>query len=252
MKLGVIGVGHLADTILRGLLRAGLRPEDICLSPRGHGPQMAREHGFLLADDNAAVVAASDLVLLAVRPGDAEEAVSDLPWREDQVLMSACAGVPTARLAGPSAPASVVRIMPITASELGASPTIVYPMDPAISPFLDAIGTTMALDTEEQFEAATVSAAIYGWAQDLIRTSAEWGANRGLDPALARQLAAQTFVAAGRIQSEQEAPMGDILASLCTPGGITAAGLERLEQEGIHPAWERACELVLDMLSAKK
>lgn len=248
MKLGVIGVGHLAKSILAGLLRAGVPARDILLSPRGHGPDMARAHGFGLARDNAEIVQTRDIVLLAVRPGDAAGSVGGLPWRDGQVLLSACAGVPIARLTDVAGPARVVRVMPITASELGASPTLVYPLLPQVQSFLDAIGSTLALDSEDQFEVATVSAAIYGWAQDLIRISAEWGARHGLDPELARQLAARTFVASGRMQAEQDAPMRDILARLCTPGGITAAGLQHLEQQGVPVAWDGASDLVLRRL----
>ncbi len=248
MRLGVIGVGHLATSLLKGLLRAGHAPEGIRLSPRGHGPELAAEHGFALAADNPALVADCDMVLLAVRPADAVDAVRGLPWRADHILVSACAGVTIARLAEGAGPAQIVRIMPITASELGASPTTVFPMRPELRPLLGALGTPIALESEDQFEAATVSAAIYGWAQALIRTGAEWGARNGLDPAVARQLMARTFVASGRMQGEQDAPMDEILASLCTPGGITEAGLRSLERAGMPEAWDEACDLVLARL----
>ncbi len=248
MKLGIIGVGHLASSVLKGLLHAGVAPHTICLSPRGHGPDLAAQHGFNLATDNASLVTESDVVLLAVRPADAADVINGLPWRAEHVIMSACAGVTIERLALGAGPARVVRIMPITASELGASPTIVYPMLPECRSFLEAIGTVIALDSEDQFEAATVSAAVYGWAQALIRTGAEWGARNGLDPAVARQLMARTFVASGRIQGEQDAPMDDILASLCTPGGITETGLCSIERNGVPDAWTDACDLVLRKL----
>ena len=248
MRLGIIGVGHLAAAILGGLRRAGWAADGVMLSPRGQGPDLAARHGFALAADNAALVRACDLVLLAVRPGDAAGAVAGLPWREGQVLMTACAGVPTWRLAPQAGPARVVRIMPITASELGASPTLVYPMVPQVAAFLEAIGSTIALEAEEQFDAATVSAAIYGWAQALIRGGADWTEAQGLDAATARQLVARTFVAAGRLVAEKDTPMEDLLTSIATPGGITEAGLIHLREAGVPEAWDGACEVVMRKL----
>jgi len=252
MKLGIIGVGHLAGSILKGLLRAGTKPSDICLSPRGHGPELARRHGFELAEDNNALVDQSDLILLSVRPADAVDAVSDLPWRGGQVVMSACAGVSTDQLSQPVAPARVVRIMPITASELGASPTVVYPALPETAPFLDAIGQTIALSSEEQFETATVSAAIYGWVQELIRVGVDWSVDHGLDPVAARQLVTQTFVASGRVQGELDGTMSEILSALLTPGGITEAGLDHLGRNNMQTAWTGACDVVLNKLGGGK
>ncbi|MBY8977144.1 NAD(P)-binding domain-containing protein [Rhodobacteraceae bacterium NNCM2] len=252
MKLGVIGVGHLAESLLMGLLRAEVDPAGIVLSPRGHGPELAQRHGFALATDNHALVDACDLVLLAVRPSSAAAALKGLPWRARHLVVSACAGVSIAVLEAEAAPARVARIMPITAAELGASPTAVYPMLRELAPLLEALGTAIPLTSEDQFEVATVSAAIYGWAQALIRRGAEWSAEHGLEPEIARQLMARTFVAAGRIQSEQDAPMEDILASLCTPGGITEAGLKHLTDHGVPEAWEGACDLVLCRLTSRE
>jgi len=248
MTLGIIGVGHLAAAILRGISRAGYPAEEVILSPRGQGPALAAAQGFTLAADNASLVRSAGLVLLAVRPADAAAAVAGLPWRAGQTLASACAGVPIARLAGAAAPAEVVRIMPITAAQLGASPTLVYPMRPALEPLLRAIGSTIALRDESQFEAATVSAAIYGWVQALIRESAGWAGAAGLDAATARALMARTFVAAGRLADETDTPLDALLAGIATPGGITEAGLARLQDRGVPEAWRAACDVVLQKL----
>ncbi len=246
MKLGVIGVGHLAVAMLHGLLRAGHAPRSIMLSPRGQGRHLAQTRDFALAQDNAQIVAECDLVLLAVRPDDAPGAVRGLPWRSGQVLLSACAGVPIAALE--AGPAQVMRIMPITASKLGASPTLAFPDLPEARALLDAIGTTIALRSEDEFEAATVSAAMYGWAQALIRTGANWTAAHGIDADDARQLVARTFTAAGRMIAEEDAPMDEILDSLCTPGGITRQGIDHLEDKAVPEAWEGACDAILARL----
>lgn len=249
MRLGILGVGHLAESLLAGWLRAGKPAAEVLLSPRGRASALAAEHGFGLAADNAALVRACDVVVLATRPGDAAAAVRGLPWRQGQTLASACAGVPIAQLAPAAAPAGVVRIMPITASALGASPTVVYPHSPALAPLLSALGRPIALESEAQFEAATVSAAVYGWAQALIRDTADWTARQGMEAAAARHLVARSFVAAGRMLDEQPASMDDLIASVATPGGITEAGLSQLQAADVPGAWLGACELVLARLS---
>ena len=251
MKLGIIGVGHLAEAIITGLLRAGTAREAILLAPRGKGPALGRRHGLPLCADNADVVSRSDAVLLAVRPDAAVAAVQGLPFRAGQPLLSACAGVTRASLAAAAPAAAVVRIMPITAASLGASPTLVHPATPAVTALLERIGTVVALEHEDQFEVATVSAAVYGWAQDLIATCAGFAVRNGMDPAAARELTARTFVAAGRMISEQDAPIDELIRTLATPGGITEAGLNTLAARGAGEAWEEACAVVLARLRPK-
>ncbi|WP_226576250.1 pyrroline-5-carboxylate reductase family protein [Acuticoccus sediminis] len=248
MTLGIIGVGHLAVAVIEGLIASGMAPGDILLAPRGKGPAMADRFGVRLAADNAAVVAESGIVLLAVRPGAAADAVAGLGWRPGQRLVSACAGVPIEALQRAAPEAEVVRVMPLTAASIGASPTLVFPADPDVVALLERVGSPVPLRREDDFEVATVHAAVYGWAQALIATGAKWSAAQGLDEATARRLAARTFVAAGRMIAEQPAPMDDLIAALATPGGITEAGLRSLEQSGVPAGWEEACDVVLGRL----
>ena len=249
MKLGVIGVGHLSTAILKGLVRAAFIPAgDIVLSPRGHSNDLSKQFGFDVAESNANLVEDCDTILLAVRPKDAVSAVNGLPWRSDHVLMTACAGVSTSELLPVLAGAKVVRIMPTIASEFGESATLVFPEMPQLQPFFSALGKSYVLDDEDQFEVGTVSAAIFGWAQALIMNSNDWAAKNGMNADQARQLLAQTFISAGTIIAEKDQPVAEILKSLATPGGITEAGLQHLENTQTIRAWEEASEIVLKKL----
>ena len=249
MIVGIIGVGHLAVSIVSGLMRSGMDPASILLSPRGQANHLATRWGIPLAEDNRDLVSRADVVLLSVRPSDASCAVQDLPWRPEQTLISFCAGVTALSLN--AKPSSVVRAMPMTAASINASPTVCYPAHPQAHSLLEKLGPVIALSSEDAFEIATVNAAIYGWAQALIRQSAEWATAKGGDPAAMRQLAAQTFVAAGRMLAETDRPMEDLLTELVTPGGITELGLNVLVREGQRQAWEAACDAVLKRLSGQ-
>lgn len=250
-KTGILGVGHLAKAMVHGLMRAQVPPGDLLLAPRGLATLMNGMYGIPLSYDNADLIARSEIVLLAVRPDAAVPALSDLPWRPDHIVVSACAGVAIERLQAVAGPARVVRIMPVTAAAIGASPTVIYPDLAALRPLLDPLGPVVPVDTEEQFEAATVHAAIYGWVQALIGQSAEWSARHGLPPGTARLLSALTFVAAGRLVALHPEPMPELLRSLVTPGGITERGLEVLDGHGALDAWSTACDAVLTKLGGR-
>lgn len=248
MVLGVLGVGHLARSILQGLLRAGFEQDTIVLSPRGQGPELAQLHGLALARDNRDLVDRADIVLVAVRPADAVAALGGLGWTPRHTIVSVCAGVPIAALQAAAPAATIMRAMPLTATEIGVSATPVFPDIEAARPILNALGSVIALAREEDFEVATVSAAIYGWAQDLMRQSIEWSVAGGLERKAARQLVADTFIAAGRLIAEKDAPLDDMLRQLVTPGGITERGLQVLAERDVPTAWAAACEAVLEKL----
>jgi pyrroline-5-carboxylate reductase len=63
---------------------------------------------------------------------------------------------------------------------------------------------------------------------------ADAGAARGLEPGVARQLAAQTLAGAGRMVAAQAAPdLAAMRAAVTSRGGTTAAALERFDSAGL-------------------
>lgn len=244
--IGVLGVGHLAAAMIAGLIKSG-GPESILLSPRGKSKELGARYGLGICADNRELVERSDIVILAVRPADAPAALEGLPWRDGQVVLSVCAGVALSKF--PAIPAQIVRVMPLTATEINASPTVFYPDLAQARQLIARLGPAIALRSEDEFEIATVNAAIYGWAQDLIRQSVHWASDHGADPQMMRLLVAQTFVAAGRMTAESAEPMETILKDLVTPGGITELGLTVLDQQSQPAAWRAACDAVLARLT---
>ena len=246
-SIGFLGVGHIAADLVAGLVRAGTEPRTLLLSPRGRETVAAlhRRHGVPVAPDNAALVEASDMVVLCVRPAAALAALQGLPWRREQLLLSVAAGVPCAALAGAAAPAMVVRAMPISAARLGGSPTTLHPDEPRARAVLTALGPVLPVADETVFERATISAAMYGWVHALIGESTAWLHAAGLDPAQARALATGTFAAAAGMVAADDAPVAAMLAALATPGGITEAGLASLTADGVPAAWREAFDVAL-------
>lgn len=248
-RIGFLGVGHLARCLIAGFLKSGLPADQLMLSPRGQAKTVAADHGIEVAPSNAALVEACDIVILAVRPANAADAVAGLPWRADQALVSACAGIPIATLADHAGAPRIVRIMPVTAASVCASPTVCYPAPTDIIDLIARLGPVIPLSAEGDFETATVSAAVYGWVQKLIQVSSDWASAQGMPSDSARQLSAGMFSAAGQIVAASEEPMKDLLAHLATPGGITELGLNHLEAEKVDQAWTGASDAVLDRLT---
>ena len=74
----------------------------------------------------------------------------------------------------------------------------------------------------------------------------------GLDPETARQIVLRTQRGAAGLGLESpEEPLAEILGGLITNKGITAQGLEILQEEGAFKPWDRAFEAVLVRLTEK-
>lgn len=249
-RIGIIGVGHLAQELVAGWMRHPEERPEILLSPRNasKAASLSREYDLTIADSNAAVVELSDIVILASRPDQAAQAITGLPWRAGQHLVSVCAGVTLEDLKA-AEPAACHRAMPLTASRIGESPTLLFPDSPVLRQALKSLGPVVALPDEPSFDLATVNAAVYGWVFALIAEVTDYTISEGLDPAVARHITTHSFRAAtGMILKHPGQPISDMIDDLATPGGITEQGLSQLASEDALKAWSRASEQVVKRL----
>ena len=251
MKIGIIGAGRIAGYMIQGWVSAGIDPASITCSPRGRASadRLRREFGVNVAESNADAAVDAEIIVLSVPPEAAEGALGALSFRAAQRVVSVCAGVPLEVLAPLVRPADVARAMPTSAATIGVSPVPLFNADEKAEELFSILGPIVPVETEREFEIATVSAAAYGWCLELIGRSAALSFRAGLAPEVARQLAAETFAAAGRMVADQtERPVHDIAKEVSTPGGITELGLKTLGSAGTWEAWSAAHNAVLDRL----
>lgn len=253
LKTGILGVGHLISYLAPGMLRGPHKP-DFLLSPRNHHTAqiLAQNHNLEIAASSVELVEACDVVILSVRPLQVTAALAGLPWRADQTIISLCAGVSIAEIAALTNGASITRALPVTAARFGESPTAIYPGCEITAILLGPCGPTFVLEDEDQFEAATMFGAYYGWIQQLIGEMAEWAQSNNLSPEAARLLACQmTRAAATTVRDTPEKPIAALVEELCLPGSITGLGLDSLKQAEAFKAWHQAGNTVLKNLKSK-
>jgi len=253
MKIGIIGVGHLISYLVPGMLR-GEHKSDFLLSPRNHKTALAlaQNHNLEIAGSNHALVEACDVIILSVRPGQVKNAIEGLPWRSGQLIISLCAGVSIGEISTHTKGVRITRALPVTAAKSGESPTAIYPQCDFTRTLLGPCGPTVVLEDENQFEAATMFGAYYGWIQYLIGEMAEWAQSNNLSPEAARLLACQmTRAAATTVRDTPEKPIEALVDELCLPGSITGLGLHSLKQEDAFRAWHQAGDDVLQNLKGK-
>jgi pyrroline-5-carboxylate reductase len=247
VRVGLIGVGHLASYLVEGLRRAS--PDiEIILSPRNveRSAKLAARFRVTVAAHNQAVADAADLILLTTRPGDAVAACAGAAFRSGQTVVSVAAGLPLETLQPAVAPATVVRAMPISCAAINESPTLLYPDDPQAHALFALLGQVHVLPDETRFRPASVIAAFYGWVYALLDETVAWTAQAGVPPRTARSLVLETVRGAADVALAQpDQDLAAMLDALATPGGITEHGLNVLHQRGGLAAWIEALEAVL-------
>ena len=247
VRIGIVGIGHLAGYIIEGLFRDGATPP-VVISPRNRekASALAARFPLIVAEDSQGVVDAADVVILSVPPKVTTRTAEALRFRAGQVVVCVAAAVALADIAAACEPATSVRAMPMTAVALGVSPIPMYPGNERAAEALAPLGAMHVFASEQEFETATVMAMHYGWVMGVVAEAADWLIRQGMDSARAYALAADSTRAAASIALDRGATLPVEVADITREGNYTGLGWRVLGEHGVPAAWQEACERVFE------
>ncbi len=243
LTLGFLGAGKMATALATGVIRAGLiSAEQIIASDPSEGARnsFAKETRSRTTNSNAEVVKFGRALVLAVKPGQVREVLSEIreSFTPEHVLLSIAAGVPLATLElGLPAGARVIRVMPNTPALVGASASAfalgkaAHPEDSELAQkFLGAVGLAFEL-RESLLDAVTgLSGSGPAYIYVVIEALSDGGVAAGLPREVATKLAAQTVFGSGKMVLETGLHPGLLKDMVASPGGTTIEGLCELEK----------------------
>jgi pyrroline-5-carboxylate reductase len=254
LEIGFLGAGRMATALAKGWLRAGLVRAGGCRAsdPLPQARQaFATETGCPAGGDNRAVVADSDLLVLAVKPQSMAALMEEIrPLLKGQLLVSIAAGITLRQLAvGLGSGCRLVRVMPNTPCLIGASASGYSPGENTttedialVDRLLNAVGVAFRLP-EHLLDAVTgLSGSGPAFVYVMIEALSDGGVRMGLPRDVATTLAAQTVLGAAQMVLQTQAHPGVLKDMVASPGGTTIAGLHALERGGVRGALMDAVE----------
>lgn len=252
MRYGFVGAGEITAAIVTGLSTGVADPPEVVLSPRGRavGRELAeRFWNVRVADSNSAVVEQASVIVLAVRPTDGHEVLSELTFRPDQVLISALAGVSveTLRRWAPSAGA-VVRSIPLPQAAQRDSLTAIHPDHETARALFDRVGEVVDVDDEPAFDAMSAATGTFAAQLDSLATIAGWLADQGLEHSAAAAYVKHLYGALGETLRHSPDTIETLIERHQTPGGLNEQVLHDLRRDGAPDQLRRALDRVLARL----
>lgn len=249
-QLVVMGGGRMGEALVSGLVRAGWAPAaDLAVVEKMEQRRRQLEErlpGVLVVDTPPA---GADAVI-AVKPGDVEEACRQVTAAGVTRVLSIAAGVRLAALQGWLGDGvAVVRAMPNTPALVGQGAAAISAGATASPEDLDwaegvlsAVGTVTRVP-EHLLDAVTGlsgsgPAYVFLVAEALI----DAGVLAGLARVTSAALVVQTLLGSARMLAESGEGPEALRAAVTSPGGTTAAGLRALEERAVRGAFLEAVQ----------
>ncbi|MCD8371983.1 MAG: pyrroline-5-carboxylate reductase [Clostridia bacterium] len=231
-KLGIIGCGFMAQSILKGVILSDLlRAKKVIVSdPDENSLDKAAELGVIGTNDNKYVAENSEFVLIAVKPQSFPDVVKSLDGAMPEKVISIMAGVKKEKIkALLGRHSKVARCMPNLPCSIGSGVIGVdmsdFNSDVADTDFigsvLNCLGTTLSI-SESKMDAVTgISGSGPAYVFMFIDGLIDAGVKQGLTKNEATILAVQTVIGSAELVNESDCSVPELIKKVCSKGGTT-------------------------------
>ncbi|MBS4199584.1 pyrroline-5-carboxylate reductase [Bacillus sp. FJAT-49732] len=251
MKISFIGAGSIAEAMIAGLIEKNIcNRENICITNRNNKLKMTEleeKFGISTTYDMNELIHNADMVIFAVKPKDANEALDKIrPYiSENTFFVSVMAGISIEFITDKlKTNCAIARAMPNTSASVGKSATAITfnpfasnrQKEMALSIF-SAIGITEEVE-ERQMDAITAlsgsgPAYFYYMVEAMERAAEQFG----LEKDTSNKLIIQTLLGAAEMLSVSGKKAADLRQEVTSPGGTTEAGISVLQQTEMQEAF---------------
>lgn len=264
-KIGFIGGGNMASSLMSGLIASGHSPQLIWVADINSDTLAALSANLNVnvSASNNAVIDEVDVVVLAVKPQALKEvakSVAPLIQQKNVLVVSIAAGVTQQSLSQwLGADTAIVRCMPNTPALVLTGATALYANKKVSTEQRDlaenimrAVGIALWVENESELDAVTaISGSGPAYYFLLMEAMEKTALDMGLNPVTARLLVQQTALGAAKIALEASESPEQLRKRVTSPGGTTQRAIETFEQGGfsllvsraLHAAKDRSIEM---------
>ncbi|KAJ3108538.1 hypothetical protein HDU97_000820 [Phlyctochytrium planicorne] len=252
LKITFIGGGNMAGSMIGGLISRGFNPSNIHVSEPVEAlrQKLSNLYKVNVTTDNAASITSQSVIVLAVKPQvlkGVAEGIAAAVQKHEPLIISIAAGIRVGDLARWLAigkegfKASIVRVMPNTpalvlegASGLWAGPEVSQKQrDVATGLVASFSAKSFWVEKESLLDVVTgVSGSGPAYFFYLLEAMENAGVQLGLPRDVARGLAAQTCLGAGKMAVAELEDPAILRRNVTSPNGTTAAAIKTFDDAG--------------------
>jgi len=264
-KIGFIGGGNMASSLISGLIASGHSPQHLWVSDINPDAlkALAENLNVNTSTSNDTVINEVDVIVLAVKPqilSNVAKSAAALIQQKKSLVVSIAAGISQHSLSQwLGADTAIVRCMPNTpalvltgATALYANARVTVEQRNLAENIMRSVGIALWVKDESELDAVTaVSGSGPAYYFLLMEAMEKAALELGLSEATARLLVQQTALGAAKIALESSESPEQLRRRVTSPGGTTQRAIETFEQGGftelvskaLHAARDRSIEM---------
>lgn len=258
MKIGFIGMGNMAQAIAAGIIYSGKIDGTDVYAYAPHQDKLkanASKIGFVPAPTPKALVQSVDVVIIACKPYQIEDVLSDLSADlAGKAIVSVAAGwvfETYYKILGDSV--RVQCVMPNTPSMVGEGVLLFENKNSLesderaeIMDMFGSLGLVEELPTNLMGIGGAISGCGPAFMDMIMESYGDAAVKYGIPRPLAYKLISQTMLGSAKLQLQSGTHPGALKDAVCSPGGTTIRGVAALEKAGLRSACIESIDAIMN------
>ena len=253
MRLGFIGTGKIASSVITGVCTSKISFRKILISRRNKNIAQKLKKRFrkvYIAKNNQEIVDKCNWIFLAVTSKVGKKILPKLKFRSNQKVISFIATINLAQLKKTLGnKIKIVRAIPLPPISLKKGPVPICPPDKQVKSFFDKIGTTIEIKNERLSKNFWATSAMMAPFYEILKVLSDWLVKRGIKRNEAQKYITSLFVALSVDSvSNSIKHLKHLVADSQTPGGLNEQAVKGLRRAKFYKSLEKSLNTILKRL----
>ena len=239
MKLGFIGTGKIASSVILGVCKSKIKFSQIIVSPRNKRIANNLKKKFKkvsIAKNNQDVINKPNWIFLSVTPKVGDKIIKDLKFKSNQTIISFISTINLSELKKMiKVKSKIIRAIPLPPISIKKGPVPICPPNRQVKSFFDKIGSTIEIKNEKlsiNFWSTSGMMASY---YEMLRVMSNWLVRKGIKKSDAQKYITSLFLALSEdavVNSNKD--LKYLVKESQTPKGLNQQGLNTMSKKGVY------------------
>ena len=244
MKLGFIGTGKIASSVIIGICNSNISFTKILISPRNRLIAKKISKKFkkvIIAKNNQEIVNSCNWVFLSVTPTVGQKIIKELKFKSDQTIISFISTINLAQLKKAiKVKAKIVRAIPLPPISLKKGPIPICPPNKRVKDFFNKVGTTVEIKNEKSSINFWSTSGMMAPFYELLRVMTDWLVKKGIKRDDAQKYITSLFLALSEdAVANSKKDLKYLVKESQTPKGLNEQGVRELTKLGFYKKLEK-------------
>ena len=254
MKLGFIGTGKIASSVITGICKSKIKFNKILVSARNKTVAQNLSKKFKkvsIAKNNQQIVDNCNWVFLSVTPSVGEKIIKNLKFKSNQTIISFISTITLARLKKDiKVKAQIVRAIPLPPISLKKGPVPICPPNRKVKEFFNHLGTTVEIKNEKSSINFWSTSGMMAPFYELLRVMTDWLVKRGVKRDNAQKYITSLFLALSEdAVVNSKLNLKYLVKESQTPKGLNEQGVRELTKAKFYKSIEKTLNSIHKRLS---